>query len=590
MVTEHTKRFTAGYSKRISYSLAGLSSIAFGFFLYWLLPVAVQTRLSADHLRWVFSSTDREAVAGKSLSAIWLLVLELTKLTGAITTGESLYPTAAALSGWITLAALVLLILKWRGFHWSLLLLMLSPWFFWSAVIPNGFAISSLALAGISFLAVVRNERLVLLKSRSWTYALNILEGFAAGITPAAWILSLTLTVIPNEEADSQKSDVQKTKRDRRLRLALIFVGLLLHPLLAIATNAAHAISGQTSSSISWLPVLNSLRVLGLEEPLGAGLVFLGPVGETAIGLLGSVTVVVAVLIAWFGARPIRTALLVLPVVLVFVIGAPKAWRLAHPGWNSILEDVYLNVERSLDAPTIVITPLPTEESIARYVASLMSGTEASLTGKILAVRPQFIVGRGEKEVIQFERLRVSLPKYFEPAPGELQPSYEDFLTKYVRPNLKNGIPFWFSIPPKEDNGLLVRFLMTGALVQHQEGATQIRLNRNDTQRGHVRSRLNYGEGQLKQALEVKAYEPYAYFHLAMAKDFAFQKAPTDWEKRAAGEMFAALKKAPWLREPYQKVCVDPENRPKTEVELEGNSQVTPVEPLDLCKEIRAQM
>lgn len=580
-------KFAKRYSKQISYGIAGLFTLAFSFFLYWLLPVSAQTRLSADHLRWAFSSTDREAVAGQSLSAVWLLILELTKLTGAMVPGASLYPTAAALSGWLTLAAIVLLFIKWRGFHWSVFLLMLSPWLFWSAVIPNGFAISSLALVGISFLAVNRSGRLVAARSRPWTYILNLVEGFAAGITPAAWILVLTLSVVPNEESDSRK-----IKRDRWLRVGLIFIGLLLHPLLSSITNkiSGYAISGESSSSISWLPVLNSLRVLGLEEPLGAGLVFLGPVGETAIGLLGSVTVVVAVLIAWFGGRPIRAALLLLPAVLVLLLGSPKAWRLAHPGWNSILEDVYLNVERSLDRPTIVITPLPTEESIARYVSSFLSEAKSSEPRKLLAVRPQAIAARGLKESIQLERLRVALPNYFEPAAGELQPSYEDFLTKYVRPNLKNGIPFWFSVSPKEKNGLLIRFLMTGVLVLHQDGATKIRLNRADVQRGYVRSRLNYREGQLKQALEVRAYEPYAYFHLAMAQDLVDAKKTGDWEKRALGEMYAALKKAPWLKEPYQKVCVEPESRPKTEVELKGNSQVTAVEPLDICKEIRAEL
>lgn len=567
------KNYTAPFGKQISYGLAGLFTTAFGYFLYWLLPVTAQTRLSADHLRWVFSSSDREAVAGQSLSAVWLLILELAKLTGAISAGESLYPTAAALSGWLTLVAIVLLFVKWRGFHWSLLLLMLSPWLFWSAVIPNGFAVSTLALVAMSFLAVSRGGRLVAARSRPWTYALNIVEGFVAGITPAAWILVLTLSVIPNEDAE-----MGKVKRDRWIRLGLILFGLLLHPLLA---GAAGAIWGPGSHSISSLPVLNSLRVLGLEEPLGAGLVFLGPIGETAIGLLGSVAVVVAILISWFGARPVRVALMMLPIVLVFVIGSPKAWRLAHPGWNSVLEDVYLNVERSLDGPTIAITPLPTEESIARYITSFLVKTKP----KMIAVRPQSISERGEKE-----RVVASLPNYFEPALGELNPSDEDFVNKYMKPNLKNGIQFWFAVVPREKTGLLIRFLMTGVVVQHQDGPTQFRLNREFASRGHVRSRLHYREGQLKRAIEVRAYEPYSYFHIAMAQDYLGAKTPKDWEKRASGELYAALKKAPWLKEPYQKVCVEPETRPKTEIELKGNSQVTPAEPLDICKEIRAQM
>lgn len=566
-------KLTNRFRKQISYGLAGLSVATFGFFLYWLLPVAAQTRVSADHLRWVFSSTDREAVAGQSLSAIWLLVLELTKLSGALAPGASLYPTAAALSGWLTLASIALLFVKWRGFHWSVVLLMLSPWLFWSAVIPNGFAVSTLALVAMSFLAVNQDGRLVAARSSPWTYTLNVVEGFVAGITPAAWILILTIFVIPKAEADSGK-----LKRDRWLRIGFILCGLLLHPLLAGITGV---VWGPSSHSISWFPVINSLHVLGREEPLGAGLVFLGPVGESAIGLLGTVVVVVAVLISWFGARPLRAALLGLPIILVFVLGTPKAWRLAHPGWNSILEDVYLNVERSLDAPTIAIIPLPTEESIARYVTSFLVKTKP----KMVAVRPQSISEPGEKD-----RVLASLPNYFEPAIGDLKPSYEDFVAKYVRPNLRNGIPFWFAIVPDENDGFLLRFVMTGVVVEHQDGPTKIRLNRSDAGRGYVRSILQYREGQLKSAIEVRAYEPYAYFHLAMAQDFVAGKTPTDWEKRALGELYAALKKAPWLKEPYQKVCVELEARPKTEVELKGNNQVTAAEPLDICKEIRAQM
>lgn len=565
------------YTKQVSYLLAVLFTLGFGYFLYWLLPVTVQTRLSADHLRWVFSTTDRESVAGQSLSAMWLLLLELFKLSGAVSSDASLFPTASALSGWLALLTIALLFLKWRGFHWSVPLLMFSPWFFWSSVIPNGFAISSVALAAIGFLAAQRNGQLVAVRSRWWTYILNVLEGFTAGITPAAWILVLTLSVIPKEE-----SDYQKKKRDRWLRLGLILLGVLLHPALTALVSAGW---GSDGTSLSWLPILHSLRVIGIEEPLGAGLVFLGPVGETALGLLGSVIVVVAILISWFGARPIRVALLLLPVVLVFVLGAPKSWRMAHPGWNSILEDVYLNVERSLDEPTIAITPLPTEESIARYVASFLTEAKLPKRAKMVAVRPQSIAERGEQA-----RVKASLPNYYEPGEGVLQPSYESFLSEYLRPNLKNGIPFWFSAMTKEANGLSVRFLMTGVMVRHHDGPTQLGLNRNDVQRGYVRSRLNYIEGQQKQALEVKAYEPYAYFHLAMAQDIAASKKTSDWEKRASGELYAALMKVPWLKQPYQKVCIEPESRPKTELELKGNSQVTPVEPLDICKEIRSQM
>ncbi len=306
------------------------------------------------------------------------------------------------------------------------------------------------------------------------------------------------------------------------------------------------------------------------------------------MGLLGSVSLVVAILISWFGARPLRAGLLVLPVILAFILGEPKAWRLAHPGWNSILEDVYLNVERSLDEPTIAITPAPTEEAIARYVTSFLAVTKGKERSLMVAVRPQSVAI--DESLSKHQRILTGLPKYFEPKPGQMLPTVEDFFEKYLHPNLKNGIQFWFARPPLEAKGLMLRFMMTGVLVKSNSGPTQGRIQRSDAQRGYVRSRLHYREGVLKRAIEVQAYEPYATFHLAMADEFTRSKVPTDWERRALGELSAALRKAPWLKEPYQKVCVELENRPKTEVELKGNSQVTPVEPLDICLEIRAQM
>lgn len=568
--------FLKRFSRPISIGAALLSTVGFLVFLYWLLPVAAQTRLSADHVRWIFSQADSEAVVANSLSPAWLFLLFLLKQVGIVAKGNLLFSTSAALSGWLAVSTAILLFVRWRGFHWSVVALFLSPWFFWTAVIPNGFALAGLLLVVASFLATKRDGYLVLHPAKPWTHILNFVEGFAAGLTPAAWILVVLFSVTPVGEDDRGRKPFT-----RMMRYCFILGGLLLHPILAAITNAH--IPGR---SVSWFPVFDALKVLGAEEPLGAAMVFLGPVGETAIGLLSTMSVVIAILIFWFGARAIRVGLLFLPWIIVLSTGSPQAWRLAHPGWNSILEDVYLNVERSIDGPTVAITRLPTEEAIARYVAFLSTFNSANKqTPRLLPVRPQSISSEGNQL-----RVQAVLPNYFEPSIGQELSTYNDFIEKYLRPNLKNGVQFWFSATPKEENGLLLRYVLNGVLIKNLEGPTQYQLIRSDIQRGYIRSRLQYREGKLKQAVEVVAYEPYAYFHLAMARDYRKTKSPTDWEKRAFAETYAALKKAPWLKEPYQQVCVEPELRPKTETELKGNSQVTPAEPLDVCQEIRAQL
>ena len=64
--------------------LAALCLGLYGWLLYWLMPVAVPSRLAADHLRWVFtdSAGDRGAVVPNSLNAFWLVILEIGKLVG----------------------------------------------------------------------------------------------------------------------------------------------------------------------------------------------------------------------------------------------------------------------------------------------------------------------------------------------------------------------------------------------------------------------------------------------------------------------------------------------------------------------------
>jgi hypothetical protein len=127
---------------------------------------------------------------------------------------------------------------------------------------------------------------------------------------------------------------------------------------------------------------------------------------------------------------------------------------------------------------------------------------------------------------------------------------------------------------------------MNGIRVTNSSADLKLRLVRENIKTGFVRARLGYREGQLSRAIEVDIYERYAIFHLAMASEYNLIMTPTDWQKRANVELYAALRKVPWLDEPYRIVCEAPENRIKSKLESNGNSQQTAAEPLDICKEI----
>lgn len=587
------------------YGGLGLAAFSFGLYawlLYWLMPVAVPSRLAADHLRWVFSPSDadRSAVAANSLNALWLLILEVAKLVGVSDAGSQLVAWTAAISATILLTAVGLVAFcAARKFQASMavaiLLLALTPAVLWTGVVPNGYVL------GFFFVAVLAFARSSGQASGRASYGFSVVEGFAAGLTPAAWVLSLALAASGDE--------TRFAKSRRYLRMACFLLGMSLHPLLKIAVEEAGTEAAR--GSISWFPVFDALRAVRYEDLLGGPMVLLGPIGESATGLIASIAFSVAILILWFGFKPVRVALLAIGILLPLSVGQLSAWRLAHPGWNTVLEDMALNVDRALTEPTVVLVDRLTDEAVLRFASSLQlaarrpgapAATKSAPFSYMQVLNARKIFDEGE-----ISRMQAKLPVYSladarkasQLPEEEIRKTYKDatdmFLKAYIFPNVRAGVPFYVGAEfisrlenRDSDSDIYHRYFMNGVRISREAAEKALRLTRENLQSGFIRARLRYHEGQLNKAVEVQAYERYAIYHLAQASDYRRAQFPKDWQARSNAELYAALRKVPWLDEPYRIVCEEPERRPKTELELKGNAQQTAVEPLEICKEIFA--
>jgi hypothetical protein len=282
---------------------------------------------------------------------------------------------------------------------------------------------------------------------------------------------------------------------------------------------------------------------------------------------------------------------------------------MAHPGWNTVLEDWALNIERGLEAPTVVLVDRLSEESILRFVQALkLTATKSGAPRALKESRRSFLVPvlrRNFFDAELVERVQATFPSYSvaeakqasslptDEMKARFRDAREMFFRACLVPNVLRGIPFF--VGPEFVSSLEVpghtvevshRYLMNGIRVTNSSADLKLRLVRENIKTGFVRARLGYREGQLSRAIEVDIYERYAIFHLAMASEYNLIMTPTDWQKRANVELYAALRKVPWLDEPYRIVCEAPENRIKSKLESNGNSQQTAAEPLDICKEI----
>lgn len=541
---------------------------ALGCLFYWLLPVAVQSRLSADHVRWVFGSTDVDPVAGNSLSSLWTLCLLLLRRLGLGVGGET-FATSAALSGWISLASLAIISLNVPML--AMALLMLTPAVLWTAVVPNGTALQFLLLA---VMAILSNPKVNFADSRKrWCFG-AVVDGLACSLSLAAWVLVILRATL--------------TKKDRlpatvRVRLVLFAVGFSL-PL------ATRVLVG--TSSFAPVPVWMSIRALRLEDSLGAAFVFWGGGGETTIALAATFSMAVAITLGRAWESPSATRLvvaakwtfLVLPFALLLIFGNVRAWRLAHPGWNTVVEDFALNVDRSFSSSVVALVRTSTEEAAIRYVDALLvkkphviglrpiNMFEASTLDRVQRREPKFGIDEAQKAIDS-------------PSTGPTDGSkplvgFQAFLEHLIVPNLNRGVHFWIDTIPDRNTGLEIRFLGNGLGLRSLDGPTRFLIDRDDLKSSYVRAHVGFREFRAGPSIEVEISARYATYHLAAAKVLKTEKRTVDWENRARAEHYAALKKVEWLHESYQKVCVDPLQKEKT-------SGAKDVEPLDVCTETK---
>jgi hypothetical protein len=96
---------------------------------------------------------------------------------------------------------------------------------------------------------------------------------------------------------------------------------------------------------------------------------------------------------------------------------------------------------------------------------------------------------------------------------------------------------------------------------------------------------MGYREFEAGPSIERDIFGRYATYHLAAAKVITTEKRTIDWENRARAEHYAALKKVEWLKDSYQKVCVEPLEKANAEAVKNGTKKDS--EPLDVCIETK---
>jgi hypothetical protein len=543
------------------------ASIAMAWLFYWLLPVAVQSRLSADHVRWAFGTDDIEPVAGQSLSSLWALCLMILHQLGLGVGGET-FATAAALSGWISLAALVLL--SFVVPVPAMILLVLTPAVLWTSIVPNGFALQFLLLA---LMAILSNPTVNFENSRKRWCLGAFVDGLACSLSPAAWLLVLL------RAAHNRKDRAAATVR---MRFVLFAVGFSL-------PMALGALLG--SASFAPVPVWTSLRAIQFEDGLGAAFVFWGRGGETSIALAATLAVAIAITLgrSWRASSSFRFVtvskwvFLVLPFVLMASLGNIRSWRLAHPGWNTVIEDFALNVDRSFPSTVIALVRTATEESAIRYADTLLAKKP-----HVIALRPlnlfeqstiERVRARESKFGLDEARRAVDDPSGFADGSKPLN-GFQAFVQYLIAPNIERGVRFWIDTLPDRDTGFEIRFLGNGYGVSSSTGRSQLLVEREDLKSSFVRSHVGFREFEAGPSIEVQIFARYAAYHLAAAKIISSEKRTADWENRARAEHYAALKKVEWLHDSYQKVCVEPMLKEKA-------LGVKDSEPLDVCIETK---
>jgi hypothetical protein len=381
----------------------------------------------------------------------------------------------------------------------------LLPAFLWSSVVPTGFSFAIAAMTVGWFLRFERQPAAIV--------AARFFEGLAIGMSIAGLIPVLYRAVTGRASGDRRAAD--KT-------LLALLIGFAL--VVALSDGV-------------W-PAYSAMTGLLHEDRLGAGVVLLGGGGELRLALVGAVAwaLMLAAQTALIeGGRAVLSmgaaatgAIVLFSLLLQFGLFATRAeaWKLAHPGWSSILADAARNLEDGHDQKLEAYLSTPTEWSLSKYV-QMQRGEKAKVTPRFAAL--------------------------------------DDAAAQSL---LKEKKSLWTARLPSLDRGARIEFLGYGILVSPLAGESE------PTQFGFgfaglrgvvVRSNLELSEVVEPKPLEMVVYERYAIMHLALARKYKKQMQPSDWERRAYLEQFAALRKVPWTEESYREVCI--EHRPGEEPE-----------------------
>lgn len=481
----------------LGWVLVWMGVVAMAYFLYWLLPVTPQGALSSESVRFVFSDGFGVTIP-YALNAVWIGLLQLVKAVFPPASTEETFAWAAAVHGWIGLAAILIAFLRgtWRESLLALFGTVACLSIGWSLVVPTGFSIGVLALATFWFFA-----------DRKKSLVAPFFGGFASAMTPVAWPLAI----------------FELVKARQKTSYLLFVLGLAL-PGIPAAANSA----------FSFWPALTSLLTMAREDSLAAASVIGIARGEVALALMASL-----VFVLLFHANR-KVALATIGVSVVLFAPQWRAWRMAHPGWNSIVFDAAGNSLRVTPLKASIETQTTTEWAAIRYVQDVMAKN------------------------VQHDVLRPSA------LPQEMRPNVEPAVV--WAPSLVDGI----------NNG--EAWILGYGILEKRTGEARRFVPDMESMRktsvvAHP-SIAEYSRGfsflvrfLSEYPLEYKIVERYAVFHLAKARIYEREKKEGDWEHRAMAERYAALRKVEWNKEAFESVCVQ---------------RTTPLQPADeLCGELR---
>jgi hypothetical protein len=330
--------------------------------LWWLAPVTPQGPLGADlarlaHARGVSDLPTLPA----SLSTFSQM---LSSLGDILPVHGKRYARVAQVHAWVGLIALLTLIglvsmrvlrwLSWRDAIW-LAVLGLSPAMWWSLVNPTDFQAGLIC----ALFAWCVWEFAAKSKRSSWGAGF---VGFAMSQTWVIWPWALLIA------RDFTRSQAEAERRNFTLYGLMGFVGPALVGWVADPSGATRAA----------FPVLIPFKMLMAEDLLAAGELLVGGGGEARLALWAGAPLALlwASLTEPLRGTRVQSSMRGLGVLLVAVpilslltqlVRAPSAWKLAWPGYNTVLVDAARNTYRVLPSVALVVVDSITEEAMLAY-------------------------------------------------------------------------------------------------------------------------------------------------------------------------------------------------------------------------------